>query len=99
MLTKIECLFLSPDGTPMANAGVEIKLNKSAYNNNEGIIIPRDIFLYADSNGELTLNLWPSDEKYHLYVEDAISDAVAYYEFYVPESNSVLRLQDLTISR
>lgn len=97
MTTKISCMFMAPDGSPMANASVEVRLSESAYNNSqEGIVVPRLITLSTDENGQVTLLLWPSAEKYSILVEDPLSDALAYYEFYVPESTEVLRLQDLS---
>lgn len=100
-MTPVLFHFVTPDGTPIANARVDIQLSKSAYDeDHDGILMPRLIEATTDVEGKVTVELSPSDVLYHVECFDTDSEAGLSYKFLVPEQevpNAPIRLQDIVI--
>lgn len=100
-MTPVEFQFVSPIGEPVANAEVEIQLSKAGYDEDaDGIVMPRPIVVTTDENGEVTVDLWPSQILYHVVVDDPASEAALHYKFLVPSLDvpgTVVRLQDIVV--
>lgn len=90
--------FVGPDGTPWSNLRLTVQPENSFFQEElPGIVIPRALEAYTDENGEASMNLRPSTEKYHLSLLDIGSCPVAEFVFVVPSSETSLRFQDLLL--
>jgi hypothetical protein len=100
-MTPVQFHFVLPDGSPFANAPIEVQLAAATYNDNTdtGVAVPRLLTAVTDSNGKATLNLFPSTTLYYVSVMDPASDAGLSYKFLVPEVSpgTTLQLQDLVV--
>lgn len=97
-MTDISLKLLTPDGEPIRSAEVELRLfQASLAAESEGVLVPRLIYATTDDTGQLQVSLEPSASKYSMLAQDPESDAAAYFEFYVPQSDTVVSLEDLLL--
>lgn len=101
MTITVNCYFVTPEGTPIANAPVYFQPAKSGFVDPlDGIIMPREAMATTDVNGECTIQLWSSPIPYHVLCEDLVSEAAIAYKILVPEPvvpAVEYRLQDLIV--
>lgn len=100
-MIPVDCLFVTPLGEPIANSPVTIQPYRASYTDDlEGVVMPRAVEAVTDSEGKVTVELWPSPVLYYVQVEDTNSDAEVFYKFQVPPTSApgvALRLQDLVV--
>lgn len=98
-MTPVEFRFVSPLGTPIANAPVEIQLAKGAVEDAiPGVVVPRLISTTTDAQGVVLVNLYHTSVPYLVSVFDMESDAALSYKIYVPEltaGTEFVRFQDI----
>lgn len=98
-MTQVDFHFIAPDGAPIANGQVDVRLAGEAFRNVEsGVVVPRVLRETTDAEGRLSLDLWPLEAaEYTVTALDLESGRRARYSFYVPESEVPVRMQDLVM--
>ena len=56
--SKVNCKFYDQNGMPVADAYVQVKLDRTEVHN--GMVVPITTEASSDANGECVLNLWPN---------------------------------------
>lgn len=98
-MTPVQFTFVAPDGSPIANAEIEIQLTAAAIEKDDSaVLMPRLLEETTDAEGKLLLNLAAVDTAYTILVTDSESDSVISYSFYVPESTTTVQFQDIVIA-
>lgn len=99
-MTLVRFHFVAPDGQPIANGKIEVRLTEAGFRNvPSGIVIPRVLTTETDEDGRAELELLPlPDQSYQVRAFDNLSNRRAQYTFSVPETDvEFVRLQDLVM--
>lgn len=100
-MTPVDFRFVTPEGAPIAHTSVEIQLAKAGFDAaSTGIAVPRPILAQTNAQGEVTVELWPSQIMYYVTLTDPESEASLFYNFYVPAMDvpgTSVRLQDIVV--
>ncbi len=98
MTTTVDCVFVTPEGDPIANATVEFALARSGYTTDlDGVIMPRLITAETDAGGLLTIELWATPRPYYVRCYDPLSEAEIFFRILVPDTDLTIRFQDIII--
>lgn len=99
-MTQVDFHFIAPDGAPIANGQVEVRLAGEAFLDVEsGVVVPRILRETTDGDGKLSLDLWPvTTADYTVTALDPASGRRARYSFFVPDSTTAVRMQDIVMS-
>lgn len=98
-MTRIDYLFVTPEGLPIANAEVEIQLTEPVVSETD-IQLPEKILATTDAQGRGSINLLPGDGLYYISAYSKQTGTGATYKFYVPVLDAgveSVNLQDIVI--
>ncbi|AWH15458.1 hypothetical protein [Pseudomonas phage 98PfluR60PP] len=104
-MTRVEFEFYGPDGVAYKNKAFVIKLASAGFTQyQDGVILPDTIYAATDEFGKAIVEIMPSSTPYFVHV---LSDEISYndccvpdlarFKFYVPDTDELVRAQDLFI--
>lgn len=104
-MTRVEFSFTYPDGLPMADTELTLSVARAGFVDTvTGVVIPQQITVTTDAAGVVVVPLHPSSSPYMVSVltdpeaaEDSCCGKIS-YRFYVPETDELLRAQDLFLA-
>lgn len=97
--TLIDVYLKNPNGHPLTNTRFIVKpIRAGFWNGYVGFVEDKEELYCTDENGYVQLHLWPLPYPYILTYSYNDNAVPGYFIFYVPESDTVVRLQDLIVT-
>lgn len=107
-MTQVLFAFKHPSGEPLVGATFTVRLQRSGFVfESDGVVVPETLTFVTGPEGTVLAELEPSSTPYLMVVQETgdeddddccTGSSAIRYKFYVPESDTIVRAQDLLLA-